>query len=139
MLLPFLSFAIGFLFSLGLGLSGMTDPNKVFGFLDITRAWDPTLIFVMGSAIPVYFVFWQIYKRRGKPICDKSSHLPTIKKVDRKLIIGAAIFGVGWGMAGICPGPAIAGLGVLATAAIVFVVGFSIGGRLESVVDHKFD
>jgi uncharacterized membrane protein YedE/YeeE len=137
-MLPVVSFFIGILFSLGLGLSGMTDPKRVQDFLDVTGAWDPSLLFVMGAAIPVYFVFWQFYKKRGLPLFDAKSHVPGRKSIDRKLILGSAIFGVGWGLAGVCPGPGIAALGASSFGALVFVVGFLLGARLESSVDHKF-
>jgi uncharacterized membrane protein YedE/YeeE len=137
-MLPLASFLIGVLFSLGLGLSGMTDPNRVKGFLDVFGSWDPSLIFVMGSAIPVYFAAWQIYKKRHIPFFDVKSHVPSRKDIDRKLIVGSAIFGVGWGLAGICPGPGIAGLGVMSVGAAVFVIGFVVGAWVESILDAKF-
>jgi uncharacterized membrane protein YedE/YeeE len=137
-MLPVVAFGIGVLFSLGLGLSGMTDPQRVKGFLDVLGQWDPSLIFVMGAAIPIYFAAWQVFNKRGQPFLDAKSHVPSRKDIDRKLIIGSAIFGLGWGLAGICPGPGIAALGSGSLGAFVFVLGFLLGSRLESAVDHKF-
>lgn len=128
---------IGILFSIGLGVSGMTDPQKVLGFLDVKGTWDPTLLFVMGSAIPVYFFYYKIIMRRGKPIFDTKRFVPTRKDVDAKLIIGAGIFGIGWGVSGICPGPGIAGIGAMSIGAVVFVVAYLIGFSLESVFDDR--
>jgi uncharacterized protein len=125
------AFFIGMVMSFGLALSGMTDPQKVLGFLDITGSWDPSLMFVMGSAIPVYMIVWQFVKRRHKPLLDSKLHVPTRKDIDKRLITGSAIFGIGWGVAGICPGPALAGLGSLSMGALVFVVCYFIGSKLE--------
>lgn len=125
------AFFIGLVFSLGLGLSGMTDPANVLSFLDVAGQWDPSLIFVMASAIPVYMVVWQFVGRRNKPLFDEKLHVPTRKDIDKRLLIGSAIFGVGWGVAGICPGPALAGLGTLSLGALVFVACYFIGARLE--------
>jgi uncharacterized membrane protein YedE/YeeE len=126
-----IAFCIGFVFSLGLGWSGMTDPQRVLGFLDITGQWDPSLIFVMGSAIPVYMAVWQYVKRRHKPLLDIKLHVPTRKDIDKRLMIGSAIFGIGWGVAGICPGPALASLGAFSLGAGVFVIFYFIGAKLE--------
>ena len=131
------SFFVGLIFSLGLAASGMTDPQRVLGFLDVTGSWDPSLMFVMGSAIPIYFAFWKWYHRRDKPLLGVNSHIPSLRKIDKQLILGSAIFGVGWGYAGICPGPAIASIGALSVGAIVFVVGLFIGSRIESALVPK--
>ena len=137
LLLPIVAFGVGVLFSLGLGLSGMTDPQRVTGFLNVLGPWDPSLIFVMGAAIPIYFAAWQFYKKRGLPLFGTKSHVPGRKDIDRKLMIGSAIFGVGWGIAGVCPGPGIAALGSGSLAAVVFVISFVIGARVESAVESK--
>jgi len=131
MRLSVVAFFVGLVFSLGLGLSGMTDPQKVKGFLDITGRWDPSLMFVMASAIPVYFLVWQFVRRRHKPLWDAKLHVPTRTEIDERLVMGSSIFGVGWGLAGICPGPALAGLGSLSIGALVFVVCYFVGARLE--------
>jgi uncharacterized membrane protein YedE/YeeE len=134
MMFAMVSFLVGFVFSLGLGWSGMTDPQKVLGFLDVAGSWDPSLMFVMAAAIPVYFMVWQFLKRRKRPIFDDTLHVPTRQDVDKKLVIGSAIFGVGWGVGGICPGPGIASLGPLSMGALVFVVMFFVGSKLEGVI-----
>lgn len=129
------AFVVGVVFSLGLGWSGMTDPERVLGFLDITGRWDPSLMFVMGSAIPVYMMVWQFVRRRHKPILDEKLHVPTRRDIDKKLLIGSAIFGVGWGVAGICPGPGIAALGSMSMGALVFVSSYFVGAKLEGLLN----
>jgi uncharacterized membrane protein YedE/YeeE len=129
--LNIVAFVIGIIFSLGLGWSGMTDPARVLGFLDITGAWDPSLMFVMASAIPVYMVTWQFVKGRQKPLLETKLHVPTKKNLDKRLIVGSAIFGIGWGVAGICPGPALASVGALSAGAVIFVVCYFVGAKLE--------
>lgn len=100
----------GLLFSLGLGLSGMMSPKKVLGFLDITRNWDPSLGLVMGGALLVTFFSFPLILKRKSPFFDQSFSLPTLKQITPSLIIGSAMFGIGWGLIGLCPGPAIANL-----------------------------
>jgi uncharacterized protein len=128
---------IGIIFGLGLGWSGMTDPERVRGFLDVTGAWDPSLIFVMGSAIPIYFIFWQIVKRRRRPLFDTKLHVPTRKDIDLKLIVGSGIFGIGWGLAGICPGPGIAGIGALSKGAGVFIAASFGGAKIMDMINRR--
>ena len=101
----------GALFGAGLLLSGMTRPAKVIGFLDVTRGWDPSLAFVMGGAVAVYAAAYRLIVRRlRQPWLDGAFHLPTRRDVDGKLIAGAALFGIGWGLVGLCPGPAVTAL-----------------------------
>jgi uncharacterized membrane protein YedE/YeeE len=97
----------GLVFGAGLILSGMTQPEKVTNFLDFSGTWDPSLAFVMGGAILVHGTLLRIIRQRGVPVFDEKFHLPTIKDVDRRLVLGAAIFGIGWGLGGYCPGPGI--------------------------------
>lgn len=115
------SFLSGLLFAIGLGLSGMMNPLKVRNFLGITRIWDPALAFVMVGAIAVYAVAFRLIRKRSKPICELNFSLPNKTKLEPRLIIGAALFGVGWGIAGFCPGPAIANLATGLIQALVFV------------------
>ncbi len=111
----------GLLFGVGLGISGMTLPSKVVGFLDVAGDWDPSLMFVMVGAIGVHLVGSRLVMRRAAPLFDTSFHLPTKRDVDGRLVAGADIFGVGWGLGGYCPGPAIVSLGSAATPVVVFV------------------
>lgn len=100
----------GLLFAFGLGLSGMKDPSIVRGFLDIFGQWQPSLMLVMVGAILVHSSFYFFIKKRGKPVLASEFHLPETQVIDKKLILGALIFGLGWGWAGICPGPGIVAL-----------------------------
>ncbi|NIE64513.1 DUF6691 family protein [Burkholderia sp. Ax-1719] len=102
------SLASGLLFGGGLALSGMTRPQKVLGFLDVLGAWDGSLLFVLGGAVTLATLAFHFILRRRKPVLADQFSLPTAKTIDGKLIAGAAIFGIGWGAAGYCPGPAIA-------------------------------
>ena len=120
------AFAVGFLFALGLGISGMTQPQRVIGFLDLQR-WDPTLLAVMAGAVAVHAVAYRIIRRRRTPLLDAGFHLPTAKQITPQLVIGAAIFGVGWGIGGFCPGPAVASLLSGAASPLVFVVAMLLG------------
>jgi uncharacterized membrane protein YedE/YeeE len=129
--MPLLSgFAIGLLFGIGLLVSGMANPARVLGFLDLTGRWDPSLLFVMIGAIPVAFVGFRLAGGRSAPIVEKRFHLPTASAIDARLAAGAAIFGVGWGLAGFCPGPAITALGLGLTQPAIFVVAMLAGMAL---------
>lgn len=104
----FVSVAAGLLFGLGLALSGMTQPARVLGFLDPLGAWDPTLLFVLGGAVGVTMVAFHFVLRRPAPVLAARFHLPKARAIDRLLVAGAALFGVGWGITGYCPGPGVA-------------------------------
>jgi hypothetical protein len=123
----FLSFLSGFIFSIGLGISGMTNPDKVKGFLDILGQWQIDLAFVMGSALVINFISYQIVKKMKKPLFEKSFSIPNNKNIDFKLIGGSSIFGLGWGISGFCPGPALASLPTLKIEVILFVISMIIG------------
>ena len=128
----------GSLFALGLAISGMTLPAKVIGFLDFLGSWDPTLAFVMGGAVVTYFFgFKYVLKKRKNPIYGTNFDLPTKTKLDSKLIFGAVIFGAGWGIAGYCPGPAIAGAGAMKIEALMFYVAMAIGMFIYSGLSHN--
>ena len=103
----FISFTVGFTFAIGLALSGMTQPHVVRGFLDVFGEWNYSLIGVMGGAIALHSIAFYLIRRRASPLLDAKFHLPTRNDVDFRLIAGAALFGIGWGWAGICPGPGI--------------------------------
>ena len=100
---------IGVVFGVGLAVSGMTNPEKVLGFLDLVDGWDPSLIFVMGGAVAVTVIGYR-WAGQSTPILDVKHHLPVSTVIDVRLLVGAAVFGLGWGLAGYCPGPALAGL-----------------------------
>lgn len=123
------SFLIGLLFAGGLGLSGMTLPSKVVGFLDLFGTWDPSLALVMVGAIGVYRVAFRISRSRARPLLADAYRLPTRRDIDRRLLGGATLFGVGWGIAGFCPGPAIVTAGSGSWLSVLFVVSMA-GGML---------
>ncbi|WP_192034860.1 DUF6691 family protein [Halomonas sp. YLGW01] len=110
MLKPVAGYLAGLLFGLGLALGGMTDPGRVIGFLDLAGAWDPTLMFVLGGAVVTTFIGYRWVLRRTAPLFAGAFQLPTRRDLDAKLLGGAALFGIGWGLSGYCPGPAVASL-----------------------------
>ncbi len=114
--------AAGALFAFGLALAGMTRPAKVLGFLDFFRAWDPSLAFVMGGAIAVHAVAVAFITRRNSPVLAAAFVLPTRRDLDTRLLVGAALFGIGWGLGGYCPGPGIAALVTGSGSVAAFVV-----------------
>lgn len=114
-------FCCGLLFSLGLVVSGMIDPAKVLNFLDLFGTWDPSLAFVMGGAIAVAAPGYALARRRAAPMLDATFHLPQATALDARLIGGAATFGLGWGLAGYCPGPAFASLSLGDPRSLAFV------------------
>ena len=112
---------LGLLFGIGLVISGMSDPAKVLNFLDLAGSWDPSLAFVMGGAVIVTFIGYRLVFRRDRPITGDSFHLPTRKDVDARILTGPAIFGIGWGLGGFCPGPALTAIGLAAPGTLIFV------------------
>jgi len=133
---PLLALLAGCLFGFGLAMSGMTDTAKVLGFLDITGAWDPDLMFVMGGAVLVTLVCFRPILRRSGPLFDDSFHVPQKNHVDPRLLSGAALFGIGWGIYGYCPGPALSALVYGDTNTLVFVAamlaGMALAGRVPA-------
>jgi uncharacterized protein len=123
-------FAIGALFGWGLIISGMSNPQKVLGFLDITGLWDPSLIFVMVGAILVGLAGFYIVSKRTEAFFGGALHIPTRRDISKPLVIGSFIFGIGWGIAGICPGPAIVALGAGYLKALAFVLAMFAGMRV---------
>lgn len=120
----------GIVFGFGLSLSGMLNPVRVQGFLDVFGAWDPSLAFVLGGAVVVAFIGVQVMKRMRHPVFDDSFHVPTNRRIDAPLVIGSALFGLGWGIGGFCPGPAIASLSVGIPETALFVVAMLAGMTL---------
>jgi uncharacterized membrane protein YedE/YeeE len=120
----------GTMFGIGLAISGMVNPAKVIGFLDVAGKWDPSLAFVMGGAILVTASSFRWILRRPAPVFSHMFYIPTKKDLDGRLIMGAAIFGVGWAMAGLCPGPALASIGYLDKNLLVFVLALILGSFL---------
>lgn len=123
----------GTLFGAGLTLSGMTDPARVRGFLDLFGNWDPTLAFVMGGAVLVMALAWRIRARMAKPVFGERFSLPDRSDLDPGLLVGSALFGIGWGIAGLCPGPAIASLALSPKAALPFVVAMLAGMAIHRI------
>ena len=134
-------FAVGLVFGLGLLLSGMSDPAKVLNFLDLAAmsagTWDPSLAFVMAGAIGVGFVGFRHVLKRPQPFFAEQFHLPTRRDLDLRIVTGPALFGVGWGLAGFCPGPALTALGFGSRAAIVFVAAMFAGMWLARRLAHR--
>lgn len=120
----------GTLFGAGLAVSGMTDPQRVRGFLDLFGQWDPTLVFVMGGAVVLMTIVWLFQRRMTTPFFAEAFSLPTRKDVDGKLLGGAALFGIGWGIAGLCPGPGFAALALAPQQALLFLAGLFAGMAL---------
>jgi len=123
--------AIGLLFGAGLALSDMTNPAKVQNFLDVFGSWDPSLAFVMGGALAVSALGYQVARRRDAPWLAPRFQLPDPKDVDLPLLLGAGLFGVGWGLGGFCPGPALAGLLQGSAGVLVFVAAMLVGVALH--------
>ncbi len=129
--------ASGTLFGLGLTLSRMVDPAKVLGFLDVASDWDPSLALVLlGATGTAAIGFRFILGRRAAPLFAETFSLPTTRAIDRRLVIGAAIFGVGWGLVGLCPGPALAGLGLAFRSAAIFVAAMLAGMAVFELIGH---
>ena len=123
----FTAFAVGLVFGIGLLVSGMANPAKVLGFLDLAGAWDPSLALVMAGAIAVGASGFAFARRRRETLLGTPMNLPSATQIDKRLILGSLLFGVGWGLAGFCPGPALVALGAAEVKAVVFV-GAMLGG-----------
>ena len=121
------SLLAGLVFGLGLIVSGMANPAKVIGFLDLAGRWDPSLALVMAGAIAVGAIAFAFARTRTASLLDAPMKLPSEQRIDRRLLAGALVFGVGWGIAGFCPGPALVAIGMGSTKAVVFVVAMLVG------------
>jgi hypothetical protein len=131
------SIVAGLLFGLGLAISGMADPAKVLNFLDLAGTWDPSLAFVMGGAIAVALPGYWLVFRRSHPVLADQFILPPELPIDRRVVIGATVFGVGWGLAGFCPGPALVSLPLGAPGTLVFVPAMLIGIAAAAVTSGR--
>nr|WP_113865135.1 YeeE/YedE family protein [Brenneria salicis]NMN91110.1 hypothetical protein [Brenneria salicis ATCC 15712 = DSM 30166]RBP66610.1 hypothetical protein DES54_103140 [Brenneria salicis ATCC 15712 = DSM 30166]RLM31953.1 hypothetical protein BHG07_02320 [Brenneria salicis ATCC 15712 = DSM 30166] len=127
----------GMVFGFGLSLSGMLNPARIQGFLDIFGAWDASLAFVLGGAVIVAFFGMQVMKRMRRPLLSESFDVPTNRRIDAPLIVGSAIFGLGWGLGGFCPGPAVASLSVGVPQIALFVIAMLIGMTVHDRVWSK--
>lgn len=125
----------GSIFGAGLAYSGMSDPARVQGFLDLFGNWDPTLAFVMGGAIIPMAIAWLIQRRLQKPFADARFSLPGTSLLDRKLVIGAVLFGAGWGISGLCPGPGLVNLALNPLPALAFVAAMLVGMLVHRVTN----
>ena len=126
----------GLVFGLGLIVSGMTDPSKVTGFLDLAGAWDPSLALVMGGAIGVGLVAFRFVRTRSQALLGGPMQLPTAHQIDRRLVLGGLTFGVGWGLAGFCPGPALASLATGGSKPLIFTAAMLVGMVIFEVLER---
>jgi len=133
---PLAAFAAGLVFGVGLLLSGMADPGKVKGFLDLAGAWDPSLAFVMGGAVLVGFFAFRFAGRRARTFLGHALELPSRRDIDFRLVGGRLVFGVGWGLAGFCPGPAVVAFGAGRDQAAVFVVAMLLGMLIYTAAER---
>lgn len=124
----------GMLFGAGLTLSGMTDPKRVRGFLDFFGNWDPTLAFVMGGAVIVMALAWRLRSRMAAPVFGEKFSMPDRTDIDPRLMIGSALFGIGWGIAGLCPGPAVASLALAPMHVLPFVAAMLVGMSVHRLI-----
>jgi len=131
------SFACGLIFGFGLLLSGMTQPTKVLGFLDIFGRWDPTLAFVMAAALVISGVGFALARKGERPVLAAQYLWPTRTDIDRRLVVGSMLFGLGWGLVGLCPGPALVNLAGLMPSVMVFVLAMAAGMILKDLWDRR--
>ncbi|MDD2869324.1 DUF6691 family protein [Neomegalonema sp.] len=132
-------FLIGLIFGAGIAVSGMINPAKVLNFFDVAGTWDPSLAFVMGGALIVTFIGYRLALKQPGPIFGGGFQLPTRKEIDRPLVIGSAIFGIGWGVAGFCPGASIPALGLFQPDACVFVASMIAGILIARAIRRSLD
>jgi len=124
----------GLLFGLGLAMSGMLDPVRVQGFLDVAGAWDPSLVFVLGGAVLVSTVAYRMSRHMARPLFAPKFDIPTNRRIDTRLLGGAALFGIGWGLSGFCPGPALASLSLGLAGSVIFVAAMLVGMWLHATL-----
>ena len=134
-----MSFVTGLLFGFGLLVSGMANPGKVLGFLDLAGIWDPSLAFVMIGAIAVSMAAFRLASGRSTTLLGGAMHLPASRAIDRRLVGGSVVFGIGWGLAGFCPGPALVALGAGQAKAGVFVIAMLAGMLTYEVIEKRMN
>lgn len=127
----------GAVFGAGLVISGMTEPGNIIAFLNIAPGWNAALIVVMASALAVTFIGYRLLAGRVAPLFDDTFHTPTKQQLDPRLLVGAVVFGVGWGVSGYCPGPAIVGSFLLDERALIFMVGYLVGVGIYELADRR--
>jgi uncharacterized membrane protein YedE/YeeE len=133
----FSAFAVGLVFGLGLIVSGMTDPSKVLGFLDVAGRWDPSLAFVMAGAILVGLIAFRVAAGRDLSLLGEPMRLPTAAHIDRRLVLGSLAFGAGWGLAGFCPGPALASLASGGAKPLIFTAAMVAGMAIFELFERR--
>ncbi|MEP7208354.1 MAG: YeeE/YedE family protein [Casimicrobiaceae bacterium] len=131
------SFLLGLLFGVGLLVSGMANPAKVLGFLDLAGPWDPSLAFVMAGAIAIGAIGFRIARTRSRSLLDLPMQIPGNRTIDRRLLVGGVLFGAGWGLAGFCPGPAVVALGAGQPKAAAFVIAMLVGMGLFELIERR--
>ena len=136
-MLIFTSLLAGLVFGVGLIVSGMANPAKVLGFLDLTGAWDPSLALVMAGAIGISFFAFLFAKKRSHSLMGADMKLPTGRSIDRRLVIGSTLFGIGWGVAGFCPGPGLVALGMGEVKALIFVAAMLAGMAVFELFENR--
>jgi len=129
------AFLLGLLFAAGLGVSGMTQPSRVLGFLNLRGSWDATLVFVLIGAIIVSLIGFPLVLRRKRPVFEAAFSLPRMTQIDVRLVSGAALFGIGWGLSGICPGPALVAMAKLHTGTLTFVAAMTISALVTRAIE----
>lgn len=133
----FFSLAAGLMFGIGLIFSGMADPAKVLGFLDLAGPWDPSLAFVMAGAIAIGGIAFAMASRRSASLLGLQMRIPSLRQLDRRLIVGSLLFGVGWGIAGLCPGPALVTVGMGEAKGVLFFAAMLAGMGLFELVERR--
>jgi uncharacterized membrane protein YedE/YeeE len=136
-LIALASFVCGLIFGFGLLISGMTEPTKVLGFLDIFGRWNPTLAFVMAAALVVSGLGFALLRQRERPVLAARYLWPTRTDIDRRLVVGSMLFGIGWGLVGLCPGPALVNLAGLMPSVMVFVLAMAAGMIIKDLWDRR--
>ena len=134
-----ISYILGALFSVGLSVSGMVNPDKVLGYLDFFGKWDPSLVFVMAGGVILNLILFKLILKRESPLMDADFSIPANKIIDKRLIIGSALFGIGWGLGGVCPGPGLSNLFLLNPKVIAFLSAMVVGMLIFKLVEPKLN